>query len=108
MPQEQTVITKDPGHSYDVVDSSGKVVHVLDFLKKLPDDLPGMPLVTVRDGLTNEAVLKVLIDRMEYLQDLVPSDANERVIRCLRDALTMLRARTEDRVNRGVESTNQI
>jgi hypothetical protein len=60
-------------------------------------------LVTVSDGTTNEEVLEVLIDRMNYLQDKFPCRENAIAITKLDEALMWLNKRTADRVKRNVE-----
>lgn len=99
-------MVQDPGHAYQVFTDEGALVHVVDFLKK-EKNYDTNELVTVQAGLTNEIAIAILIDRMEYLQEKLPCDENEQVIRCLRDALTLLEQRTHARTERGVEGTNQ-
>lgn len=59
-----------------------------------------------RNGWQNEELLAVLIDRMIYLDKLVPCKENIIVITKLQEALFWLEQRTKDRQERGVESTN--
>lgn len=63
-------------------------------------------LVTVMNGTTNEEVLEVLIDRMQYLQNKAPCRENAIVITKLEESLMWLHKRTGDRIARGVEGTN--
>lgn len=95
---------KDPGHSYDVVTLGGGVQNI-QFIKKEKgeDD----KLKTITDGITNESLLAVLIDRMRFLDEKVPSALNKVVIRYLKWALDGLVRRTSDRQTRGVEGTDQ-
>ena len=58
---------------------------------------------TMFDGTTNEEVLAVLIDRMQYLQKLFPCRENAIVITNLEESLMWLNKRTRDREARGVE-----
>lgn len=62
-----------------------------------------MELVTVNDGTTNEEVLAVLIDRLNYLNGIFPCRENAIVITKLEESLMWLNKRTADRKNRGVE-----
>lgn len=64
-------------------------------------------LKTVANGTTNEEVLRVLIDRMQYLQKKMSSRENALVITKLEEALMWLEKRTNDRKLRNVEGTNK-
>ncbi len=61
---------------------------------------------TTNSGTTNEEVLKVLIDRMEFLDDILPSIHNFDAIDHLKKALQCLNYRTRDRKRRGVEGAD--
>lgn len=60
------------------------------------------------DGVTNETVIAVLINRLLYLNAQVPSEYNEVAIDRLQDALRALNMRTEDREARDVEGTDAV
>lgn len=62
-------------------------------------------LVTVNDGTTNEEMLSVLIDRLQFLQAKAPCRENAIVITKLEESLMWLNKRTADRKARGVEGT---
>lgn len=55
------------------------------------------------NGITNEALLAILIHRMGVLNSLFHSRENDRVIENLQDALAFLEVRTVRRIARGVE-----
>jgi len=55
------------------------------------------------NGITNEALLAVLIHRTKYLDDKFGCDENKRAIQHMEDALVNLEARTARRIARGVE-----
>ena len=57
-------------------------------------------------GTTNEEVLRMLIDRMEYLQKKVPCKENNIVLIKLEEALMWLDSRTQKRIAQGVECTD--
>lgn len=59
------------------------------------------------DGVTNEEVLRVLIHRMEALNQKLPCFENSQTLSNLKGALNWLEARTEQRVKRGVEGTHK-
>jgi len=58
---------------------------------------------TIRDGTTNEDVLRMLIDRMNWLNKLCSCRENSLCITKLEEALMWLEKRTADRVARMVE-----
>lgn len=59
------------------------------------------------NGVTHEALLAILIDRMEGFQaGPYKSVENEHALKSLRDALAYLQARTKARIARGVEGTH--
>jgi hypothetical protein len=60
-------------------------------------------LVMVHNGTTNEEVLSMLIDRMNYLQGLCPCRENAIVITKLEESLMWLNKRTAERTARNVE-----
>ena len=60
------------------------------------------------NGFTNEALLAVLIDRMEgFVSGPFNSDDNKEVLHSLNRAMLYLQKRTKDRLSRGVEGTHQ-
>lgn len=77
----------------------------IQFIEKVPSNKPEQPtvLVTVNDGTTNEELLSVLINRLQYLQSKFPCRENAIVITNLEESLMWLNKRTEDRKKRGVE-----
>ena len=102
-----------PGHKYELAHFenyglTGCPVQTLQFIEKHPDpeDSTGHTLVTANDGTTNEEVLAVLIDRMQYLQGKFPCRENAIIITKLEESLMWLQKRTRDRLARGVEGTN--
>ena len=93
-----------PGHRYLLPGfEDPKVSQYLDFINKKPAPGEIGKLVTVQDGTTNEAVICVLIDRMNYLQSKFPCRENALAITKLDEALLWLEKRTTDRVARNVE-----
>ena len=93
------------GHLYELEmfeDKSGRYDQSLQFIEKVPTGINN-ELRTEFDGTTNEEVLKVLINRMEYLQNKFPCEENEMTISCLYESLYWLEKRTKDRLQRNVE-----
>lgn len=61
------------------------------------------------NGLTHEALLAILIDRMEGFQGgPYASDDNEEALQAMRTAQTALQRRTKARMARGVEGTHTV
>ena len=91
------------GHLYHLDSFEEDLVkgETLQFIQKEKNEAG--ELVTVQNGTTNEEVLAVLIDRMNYLQSKFPCRENAIAITNLEQALMWLNKRTQDRVNRGVE-----
>lgn len=79
----------------------------IQFIQKTPVTEGSSELKTVNDGTTNEEVLAVLIDRMQYLNGKFPCRDNSIAITHLEDALLRLNKRTADRLARGVEGKHQ-
>jgi hypothetical protein len=96
-----------PGHTYTLDSFEGGEPQTLQFIhKELNHPTEGGAqgiLHTVADGTTNEDVLAVLIDRMQFLQRAFPCRENALVITKLEEGLMWLNKRTADREARGVE-----
>lgn len=89
------------GHKYELdhfenFGLEGVPVETLQFIEKVPISDGSTELITVNDGTTNEEVLKVLIDRMQYLQAKFPCKENAIVITKLEESLIWLNKRTAD------------
>lgn len=99
-----------PGHRYELANFElpGIDDQELKFIHKEPaTDSTGWKLETISDGTTNEEVLAVLIDRMQFLQKNFPCRENALVITKLQEALMWLKERTRDREARGVEGKHK-
>ena len=62
----------------------------------------------VLNGLTNEALLAILIHRTEYLNKQFPCRENEYAIELMKRALECFESRTKNRIARNVEGKNLI
>jgi hypothetical protein len=93
------------GHKYVATNFEDKASgQTIQFIQKEPKgEGQVQELVTISDGTTNEEILEVLIDRMNYLQAKFPCRENAIVITKLEESLMWLNKRTADRVNRNVE-----
>jgi len=86
----------------------------LQFIEKGPASFAGSEeeakdgkLVTLVDGVSTETVVSVLLDRLYYLNQAVPSSHNDQAIAHLEGVQDALRRRTQDRKERGIEGTDQ-
>ena len=103
------VITE--GHKYELENFENKnnPGQIIQFIEKSTDPSgigmggDGVTLFTMNDGTTNEDLLAVLIDRMNYLQKKFPCRENAIAITNLEQALMWLEKRTRDRKARGVK-----
>ena len=93
------------GHQYELSNFENKDQQgqILQFIHKEPKEEDSTELVTISDGTTNEEVLEVLIDRMNFLQSKFPCRENALVITKLEESLMWLNKRTQDRMKRNVE-----
>jgi hypothetical protein len=92
-----------PGHRYSLKNfESGEETQTLQFIEKEPTEKPG-ELLTVNDGTTNEEILEMLIDRLQFLYQKFPSRETAISITHLETALLWLEKRTRDRIKRNVE-----
>ena len=95
-----TILTE--GHKYIAQNFENKEAgQTIQFIEKT--GLPGMPLTTVNDGTTNEELLTILIDRINYLNGKFPCRENSLAITNMEQALMWLEKRTRDREKRAVE-----
>lgn len=98
-----------PGHKYQVANFEDRTQgQTIQFIEKTVTTTPGSSeLVTVHDGTTNEELLSVLINRLEFLKYKLPSRETAIALTHIETALLWLEKRTRDRQNRGVEGTHQ-
>ena len=95
------VITK--GHKYTLAGfEKPEDTQSIQFIEKVPGKVLG-ELLTLNDGTTNEEILEMLIDRMQYLQAKFSCRENAIVITKLEESLMWLNKRTSDRKKRNVE-----
>lgn len=96
-----------PGHRYIAQNfASPEHGQTIQFIEKAPEAPGSTNLGTVNDGTTNEELLKILINRLEYLQAKFPCRENAVTLTHLETALLWLGKRTADRIARAVEGTN--
>lgn len=94
------------GHTYVCKNFESENGQTIQFIEKevikKEDEKEGI-LTTINDGTTNEEILEMLIDRMNYLQSKFPCRENALVITKLEESLMWLNKRTQDRIKRNVE-----
>lgn len=91
------------GHKYSLASFEGGAPQFLQFIEKIAPVAGSAELVTINDGTTNQEVLRVLIDRIKYLNGQFPCRENAIVLTKLEESLMWLNKRTEDRQARNVE-----
>jgi hypothetical protein len=93
------------GHKYELSNFENKTKEgqTLQFIQKEPITEGSTELKTVSDGTTNEELIEILLDRMNYLQSKFPCRENAIAITKLDEALLWLNKRTSDRIKRNVE-----
>lgn len=82
------------GHRYDVL--SGSMYHIIQFQQ-------GAVQENGVNGLTNEALLAILIHRTKHLDSKFGCAENKRAIEHMEEALVNFEVRTARRMARGVE-----
>lgn len=92
-----------PGHKYiaENFDKLEEVGQTIQFIEK-ERAFDGV-LETKNDGTTNEELLEILLDRLNFLNSKFPCRENEVAITHIATALLWLNKRTSDRIKRGVE-----
>lgn len=92
------------GHRYEAENFENKQERgqMIQFIQK-EAIMGSFDLKTVSNGTTNEELLEILINRMNYLQDKFPCRENALVITKLEESLMWLNKRTQDRIKRNVE-----
>lgn len=91
------------GHTYVASNFEGGQGQLIEFIHKVPVSEGSTELQTVTNGTTNEELLAILINRMQYLNGKFPCRENSLVITKLEESLMWLEKRTRDRLARNVE-----
>ncbi len=93
------------GHKYELRNfENANNTQTVQFIEKKAEE---EELVLINDGTTNEEVLGMMINRLTYLYNKLPSNETSNAINYITLALKELNARTNDRVARGVEGTHK-
>ena len=98
-----------PGHTYEVAnfENPAEQGQVIQFIHKEPIEVGSPELKTVADGTTNEELLAVLINRMNFLQSKFPCRENALATTKLEESLMWMQKRTADRIARNVEGKHE-
>lgn len=92
-----------PGHCYHLDNFENPLFcQEIQFIEKIPVG-ETVELKTVNDGTTNEEVLKVLIDRLSFLQAKMSCRENAIALTHIETALLWLEKRTANRKARAIE-----
>jgi hypothetical protein len=90
------------GHKYVAANfENNEEGQTIQFIEKT--GAPGEVLTTINDGTTNEEVLEILINRLNFLNAKFPCRENALAITNMEQALMWLEKRTKDRLKRDVE-----
>lgn len=98
----------DPGHHYElgVFDDTGEGnFSFLRFVKRFGSGYPNNKLPTY-PGTNCQEVIRVLIDRVKYLNNQIPHEQNLAILTSLRSALTAFETRAAERHGRQLALTN--
>lgn len=79
-----------PGHRYRLEHLDGNGGTLLNFVQRKPHHDP-------REGVTNQEVLRVLIDRVLVLDSELPWEGNKKILKHLRLALVLHESRAIER-----------
>ena len=99
---ERSVVENPQAGENELCDAEQPVV--LQFIHKEKDPATGV-FVTVSNGTTDEEVLKVLLNRLQFLNAKCPCNENIIAIAAVGKAMVALDRRTADRELRKVEGT---
>lgn len=88
----------DLGHCYEVAGYDGGCSQKITFMKREGE---GYPFNIGSYGGTNcQELIRVLMDRVEYLDKQIPCAENRAILGCLRSALVLFEARAANRHGR--------
>ena len=97
------------GHKYSLSnfeeDGNEQTIQFIEKIKGKNDD---DDLITVNNGTTNEEILKMLINRLQFLYYKFPSQETMRAIQYAEFSLNELERRTKDRKERKVEGKHLL
>jgi hypothetical protein len=89
--ERELMKTLDPGHVYQVDVYDGDETHFIKFMKREGVGYPGN--IGTHAGTNCQELLRVLIDRVRYLDNQIPCEENKKVIDILIEALLLFEFR---------------
>lgn len=103
------MIIIEPGHKYDLAPLDDGVYQTIEFVKRVGKKFP-FNAGQVHGGTNCQEVLRVLIDRSEFLQSQDPCAETECIVASLRSALLLFELRAARRHKRHLEleSTDRL
>jgi hypothetical protein len=102
----------DPGHEYelktlDVPENTISDPLLIAFVKRTGDNYPGN-IEPAHSGTTSQEVMRMLIERAKYVNHQKPHEANELIIKHLRDCIWMLEERAAQQHNRKLPERHTV
>jgi len=88
----------DPGHRYSILSFDGACEQYIQFMKRVGPKFPGNE--EAYPGTNCQELLRVLIDRVKYLENQVPCVENKLILSSLENALFLFEARAARRHGR--------
>ena len=79
----------DPGHIYEIRNLDGNDIQVINFVNRNSGK--------EKEGIQNQDLLRILIDRLLFLDNQLEWDGNKKIIHHLRMALALHEARAIER-----------
>jgi hypothetical protein len=101
---EPPMKTIDSGHIYEIAvydQHSGTLYQLIQFMKRVGDKYPGNE--DAYPGTNCQEVLRVLIDRIKYLNNQIPDYKNSTIVYHLREALRLFEVRAAERHGRTLQ-----
>jgi hypothetical protein len=88
------MLVVEKGHIYEVdnidLEDGGERTQTITFVRRIPE-------AKAHEGTLMQELLRVLINRIHFLNEQVPHESNVRVVRNLRECLVLMEARAAQR-----------
>lgn len=92
----------EAGHIYDADVFDGQTKQIITFMKRVGSGYPGNR-GEPHAGTNCQELIRILIDRVKYLDNQIPHEQNQRILRGLRRALAGFELRAAERHNRQLQ-----
>jgi hypothetical protein len=93
--RDSFMICIDPGHRYLVKGFDSSISQVIEFMKRIGEGYPGND-PPAYGGTNCQELLRVVIDRVEYLNKQKESNYNRHILDALRNVLLMFEERAAE------------